>query len=332
MLRATPDAASDAAWARSQAASPTSSTSGGDAPTNAELQMWADEAIAGNLYEKIMEALSQTKYYQDLNGNDILDLIPKGLCLSEDQPGYLSCRHCLNKKSRRNVTFPTSVGVVNHFRRGSYHTPNSFLMDQLSSAATASAVPTQGPAQPSRRPPGHLVATSAGAAKLPSTSTKRPGQASGIVEGTGPKAPPPRPQLPASLAQTAAEDTGTHDTGIPDSAQLPASQAGSATSSGRTFSASSTPLSEAGLVAALKSYELQFGVASRPLRMHVLTQQMLLGGLEYDELLPLWAKRMKVILVPPPLFESIKLARTERGVGEARGRGQRPGCSCHRQG
>ena len=60
---------------------------------NADLQMWADEAIAGNLYEKIMDALSQTRYYQDLNGNDVLDLIPKGLCLSEDQPGYLSCRH-----------------------------------------------------------------------------------------------------------------------------------------------------------------------------------------------------------------------------------------------
>ena len=35
-----------------------------------------------------------------LNGNDVLDLIFKGLCLSEDQPGYLSCRHCLSK--RRN--------------------------------------------------------------------------------------------------------------------------------------------------------------------------------------------------------------------------------------
>ena len=41
---------------------------------------------------------------------------------------------------------------------------------------------------------------------------------------------------------------------------------------------------------------------------------MLLGGLEYDELLPLWAKRMRVILTPPLLFESIKMARTERGV------------------
>ena len=70
---------------------------------------------------------------------------------------------------------------------------------------------------------------------------------------------------------------------------------------------------EAGLVAALKSYELQEWL--RVLcRMHVLTQQMLLGGLEYDELIPLWAKRMKVILSPPPLFESIKLARTEKGV------------------
>ena len=48
--------------------------------------------------------------------------------------------------------------------------------------------------------------------------------------------------------------------------------------------------------------------------MHVLTQRMLLGGLEYDELLPLWAKRMRVILTPQPLFESIKMARTERGV------------------
>ena len=47
--------------------------------------------------------------------------------------------------------------------------------------------------------------------------------------------------------------------------------------------------------------------------MHVLTQQMLLGCLEYDELLPLWAKRMRVILAPPPLFASIKSARTEKG-------------------
>ena len=47
--------------------------------------------------------------------------------------------------------------------------------------------------------------------------------------------------------------------------------------------------------------------------MHVLTQQMLLGGLEYDELLPLWAKRRRVILAPPPLFASIKSARTEKG-------------------
>ena len=61
---------------------------------------------------------------------DILNLIPKKLCLSEDQPGYLCCRHRLNKKSGRNKTFPTSVGVANHFKRDSY-TPNSFLAEQL---------------------------------------------------------------------------------------------------------------------------------------------------------------------------------------------------------
>ena len=49
-------------------------------------------------------------------------------------------------------------------------------------------------------------------------------------------------------------------------------------------------------------------------RMHVLTQQMLLGGQDYDELIPLWAKRMKVMFAPPPLFESINLLFLRRGV------------------
>ena len=52
-------------------------------------------------------------------------------------------------------------------------------------------------------------------------------------------------------------------------------------------------------------------------RMHVLTQQMLLGGLESDELLPLWSKRMKVLTDPPPLFAGIKsssLGVTTKGV------------------
>ena len=106
LLRSTPEAALDAAWARSQVTSPTSSAASGfELPTAAELQQWADKAIANNLYDKIMEALSQTHHYKDLNGNDVLNLIPKGLCLSEDQPGYLSCRHCLNKKSEPAVVF-----------------------------------------------------------------------------------------------------------------------------------------------------------------------------------------------------------------------------------
>ena len=40
----------------------------------------------------------------------------------------------------------------------------------------------------------------------------------------------------------------------------------------------------------------------------------LLGGLEYDELLPLWSKRMKVLTDPPPLFAGIKLGVTTKGV------------------
>ena len=49
-------------------------------------------------------------------------------------------------------------------------------------------------------------------------------------------------------------------------------------------------------------------------RMHVLTQQALLGGLEYDELLPLWSKRMRILMDPPPLFAGIKLGVTTKGV------------------
>ena len=51
-----------------------------------------------------------------------------------------------------------------------------------------------------------------------------------------------------------------------------------------------------------------------PCRMHVLTQQALLGGLEYDELLPLWSKRMRILTDPPPLFAGIKLGVTTKGV------------------
>ena len=114
--------------------------------------------------------------------------------------------------------------------------------------------------------------------------------------------------------QDSAKNTGTHDTDIPPRNYQPPKPDQPPVQEEPSPPAPAPSLKEeAGLVAALKSYELQEWL--RVLcRMHVLTQQMLLGGLEYDELLPLWAKRMKVILTPPPLFESIKLARTERAL------------------
>ena len=165
-------------------------------PTTAELQMWADEAIAGNLYEKIMDALSQTKYYQYLNGNDILDLIPEGLCLSEDQPGYLSCRHCLNKKSRRNQRWggqSVSQRII----------PNSFLTDQLSSAAAASTTPSPGPCPAPPSAPGHLVAVSAEAeAEVAATPARRPpsGQAWRRASWRDPDPRPPKRGLQACIS------------------------------------------------------------------------------------------------------------------------------------
>ena len=63
---------------------------------------------------------------------------------------------------------------------------------------------------------------------------------------------------------------------------------------------------EEGLAAALRSHEVQEWL--------LLTQQALLGGLEYDELLPLWSKRMRILVDPPPLFAGIKLGLTTKGV------------------
>ena len=107
LLRSMPEAALDAAWARGQVASPTSSAASGfEPPTAAELQQWADEAIAGNLYDKIMEALSQTHHYKDLNGNDVLNLICKGLCLSEDRSLLVSSWGSLPRVSHGQPSSP----------------------------------------------------------------------------------------------------------------------------------------------------------------------------------------------------------------------------------
>ena len=269
-----------------------------------------------------------------LNGNDVLKLILKGLCLSEDQPGYLSCRHCLNKKSQRNKTFPTSVGVVDHFSRGSFHTPNSFLAEQLpQTKATADAPPPPVPCPPQQSAPGHLGPT-------PSSNlapAKRPSPASS-TEGPGPPCLTPLPLLESRQDRLRLQRhrnplplpggaTPCHAAAYLASTQEPSVVPSPDPSGYKPPKPDQPPVNEAptppakppslfeeqGLVAALKSHEVQEWL--RVLcRMHVLTQQMLLGGLEYDELLPLWAKRMKILHAPPPLFESIKLAVSEKGV------------------
>ena len=134
MLRSLPDAVADACWA---AKSISSSSNGNEAPTGPtpeELLRYAEDAIADNLYERIMEAVHASRHYKGMTRDAVLGLIPRGLCLSSTQPGYLSCRHCISKSTGTNVDFPTSGGIKSHFlgrKRQSYHSCNSFLQHLL---------------------------------------------------------------------------------------------------------------------------------------------------------------------------------------------------------
>ncbi|OLP98267.1 hypothetical protein AK812_SmicGene19293 [Symbiodinium microadriaticum] len=78
-----------------------------------------ESSIQDNSFARIMEVVRESKYYnRDLNEHDVLELIPRGLALSSDHPGYLCCSFC---KSKNQITqhkiFPTGNGLRNHFMR-----------------------------------------------------------------------------------------------------------------------------------------------------------------------------------------------------------------------
>ena len=134
MLRSLPDAVADACWAAKSISSSSNGNEGPSGPAPEELLRYAEDAIADNLYERIMEAVHASRHYSGMTRDAVLDLIPRGLCLSSTQPGYLSCRHCISKSTGTNVDFPTSVGIKSHFlgrKRQSNHSCHSFLQHLL---------------------------------------------------------------------------------------------------------------------------------------------------------------------------------------------------------
>ena len=67
-------------------------------PTSKDVVAHVESSIQDNSFARIMEVVRDSKYYnRDLNEQDVLELIPRGLALSLDHPGYLCCSFCKSK-------------------------------------------------------------------------------------------------------------------------------------------------------------------------------------------------------------------------------------------
>ena len=82
------------------------------------------QSIDDNSFDAIMDVIGKEPHYEDIQAQDVLAFIFKGLILHPNRQGWLSCKHCKQKGSQNPLEFPNSGGVLNHFRnRGGAHTP-----------------------------------------------------------------------------------------------------------------------------------------------------------------------------------------------------------------
>ncbi|CAE7187414.1 unnamed protein product [Symbiodinium sp. KB8] len=88
-------------------------------PTSKDIVAQVEKSIQENSFARIMEVVRGTEYYnKDLTEQDVLELIPRGLPLSPDHPGYLCCSFCKSKNQvGQFMLFPTGNGMKNHFKR-----------------------------------------------------------------------------------------------------------------------------------------------------------------------------------------------------------------------
>ncbi|CAE7252291.1 unnamed protein product [Symbiodinium sp. CCMP2456] len=106
------------------------------------------QSIDDNTFDAIMDVVkNEPHYYEDIQAQDVLSFIPKGLILHPMRQGWLSCRRCKQRGSQNPLEFPNSGGVLNHFRnRGGAHTPSEQAV-QASSSSTAPPPPPWLPTQ-----------------------------------------------------------------------------------------------------------------------------------------------------------------------------------------
>ena len=71
-------------------------------PTSKDIVAQVERSIQDKSFARLVEVVRGTEYYnRDLNEQDVLELIPRGLALSSDHPGYLCCSFC---KSKNQIT------------------------------------------------------------------------------------------------------------------------------------------------------------------------------------------------------------------------------------
>ena len=157
-------------------------------PTMEDLTSYVEASIEENSFQVVMDVVKSTHYYDDLDENDVLRLLPRGLTTTMNEGSlWLSCRHCTKKG--RPVLFSTSAGIPNHFASGR-HQPEMTPPDE------------RAPFQPTRSAPPPPPPHQASEAALPPSATRTVGR----TKGTGFDAPEP-PSFD-QLAQQAVQPTG----------------------------------------------------------------------------------------------------------------------------
>ncbi|CAE7244687.1 unnamed protein product [Symbiodinium sp. CCMP2456] len=94
-------------------------------PSRNQIAEHVEQSLHDNSFATIMEIVPASSYYRgDLSEQDVLELIPRGLAMSNDpsKPDHLGCRFCERKGFF--VTFRTGGGIKPQFRQNRHNASN----------------------------------------------------------------------------------------------------------------------------------------------------------------------------------------------------------------
>ena len=310
--------------------------------------------LQDNSFARIMEAVRESKYYnRDLNEQDVLELIPRGLALSSDHPGYLCCLFCKSKNQlTQHKIFPTGHGLRSHFKRPRHDArepraeppPPQPMPDPVARSHPAATVPSPPPPPPPKSkapPPCATIPAEPKSPPAPSpkpyTAFPRPAQAAApiVSGGYAPPTPVPvsssRPQPPPFPPPSSAASSDepqddlprtprSEEAEVPETPPPPHPEYEPSRDCAQQMSYlpqiadyEEIPLTKEGILQELQSAPTQSWIRALA-NFQVLGSPVVLGGLNHQEQRPLWSKRVRDISMVPALFKAITKVRTDKGL------------------